>query len=176
MMDPILRKVSARDGEEIAIRAGEAQSNDRDWLVSWHPAPAPPDGTPHGSSGICLTGDGEIVLIVLIASAGTCPVDDRKDRRRGSKPCDGSCWRKHVPRSSRRDCWGSVAAHASRAHRWVRSWSDLWRADIELAPWQPRFEVAHRRTVAAAEVIDQVAMADGLARIVSRALHEASLT
>src|SRR5205809_4787593 len=39
-----LRQSAARDGEEIAVRAGEAQSNDQDWIVSWHPSLTPPEG------------------------------------------------------------------------------------------------------------------------------------
>lgn len=50
--------VAARDGEELAHH-----DNGQDWIVSWHPPPVPPAGTPHGAAGICLTGDGEVVLI-----------------------------------------------------------------------------------------------------------------
>ena len=48
----------ARDGEELVIRA-----NNQVWLVSWHLPPTPPDGTPHGASGVCVTGEGNVVLV-----------------------------------------------------------------------------------------------------------------
>jgi len=40
----------AADGVQIPIRSGGQQ-----WLVSWHPPPEPPDGTPHGAEGVCVT-------------------------------------------------------------------------------------------------------------------------
>ncbi|MDQ6833300.1 MAG: hypothetical protein M3008_07875 [Chloroflexota bacterium] len=56
--DRAVRQTAARDGEEIAFRA-----DNEDWIVSWHPPATSPDGTPHGAAGLCVTGDGEIVLI-----------------------------------------------------------------------------------------------------------------
>ena len=50
--------VTARDGEEILVRA-----NGQVWSQSWHPPPTPPAGTPHGSLGICVTAEGDIVLV-----------------------------------------------------------------------------------------------------------------
>lgn len=42
----------------------EAFANDERWIASWHPASdPPPPGRPHGSAGICLTSDGDVVLI-----------------------------------------------------------------------------------------------------------------
>jgi hypothetical protein len=48
----------AADGVPIPIRSGGQQ-----WLVSWHPPPEPPDGTPHGAEGVCVTADGDVVVI-----------------------------------------------------------------------------------------------------------------
>lgn len=53
-----IQKVAAQDGEEIAVR-----SNNQEWKASWHPPSAPPAGTPHGASAVCVTGDSEIMLI-----------------------------------------------------------------------------------------------------------------
>ena len=54
----MVANVIAGDGEELAIRtAGQ------DWIISWHPPEAVPDGTPHGAAGVCVTGSGEVVLI-----------------------------------------------------------------------------------------------------------------
>ena len=52
-------EIAAGDGEEFGFRAG-----DWDWVFSWHPAALPPlCGTPHGSSAICITSDGDVVLV-----------------------------------------------------------------------------------------------------------------
>ncbi len=36
----------------------EVESDGQRWLVSWHPPPTPPDGTPHGAEGIWVTAAG----------------------------------------------------------------------------------------------------------------------
>jgi len=170
------REIAARDGEEIVCRAGEAQSNHQDWIASWHSPPIPPNGTPHGSSGLCVTGDGEIVLISEDGERWDLP---------GGRPEGHETWEETLRREVREEacatigharllgfCRSACVAGPQMGQVLVRS---LWRAEVELGPWEPRFEVSHRRVVAAAEVVDQVWMADGLARIVSRALHEAAL-
>lgn len=48
----------AADGVQIPILSGGQR-----WLVSWHPPPEPPDGTPHGAEGVCVTADGDIAPI-----------------------------------------------------------------------------------------------------------------
>ncbi len=50
------RDIPAHDDEEIAVRAGEAQSNGQDWIGSWQAPLTLPEGTPHGSSGLCVRG------------------------------------------------------------------------------------------------------------------------
>jgi hypothetical protein len=57
-MEQSSRTVAARDGEEIPHRDGG-----QDWVGSWHSPSAPPDGTPHGASGLCVTPDGSIVVV-----------------------------------------------------------------------------------------------------------------
>ncbi len=52
----------------------------------------------------------------------------------------------------------------------------VWRAEVEVAPWEPRFEIAHRRLVTAREVYDTVRARDqAWARIGLRILAEAGL-
>lgn len=138
------------------------------------PAPTPPDGTRHGSLGICVTGDGGIVLISQDGARWDLPA---------GRPEGDETWEETLRREMREEACATVV-HArllgfsrgacvagSQAGRViVRS---LWRAEVELAPWKPQFEMSHRRVVAAAAVVDQLALPDGLARIMSRALHEA---
>jgi hypothetical protein len=51
----------------------------------------------------------------------------------------------------------------------------IWLAEVELAPWEPRFEIAHRRVVPAAELLAHLCMEEGFEPIYRRALVEAGL-
>jgi ADP-ribose pyrophosphatase YjhB (NUDIX family) len=51
----------------------------------------------------------------------------------------------------------------------------IWRAEVELRPWKPRFEIAHRRVVPADELLSHLWMEDGMEAIFHRALTEAGL-
>jgi hypothetical protein len=51
----------------------------------------------------------------------------------------------------------------------------IWRAEVELRPWEPQFEIAHRRVVPAAELLSHLWMAEGFEAIYHRALTEAGL-
>ncbi len=165
------RRIAARDGEEIALPA-----SDGEWVISWHPPLTPPDGTPHGSAGLCVTGDGGIVLISQDGAHWDVP---------GGRPEGQETWEETLRREVREEacatvagarllgfCRGVCIAGPRVGRVTVRS---LWRAEVDLVSWEPRFEVAHRRVVAPAEVVDQLTLADGLTRIISRGLHEAAI-
>lgn len=171
-MDRIARKIVARDGEEIAFRV-----DDGDWIVSWHPPFIPPDGTRHGAAGICVTDNDEIVLISQDGEHWDLPA---------GRPEGDETWEQTLRREMGEEACvivvqarllgfsrGSCLAGPQVGRVIVRS---VWRAEVELAAWEPKFEISHRRVVAPAEVVDQLAIPDGLARIISRALHEAVLT
>jgi len=51
----------------------------------------------------------------------------------------------------------------------------IWLAEVELMTWEPRFEVAHRRAVPAAELLAHLWMEEGFEPIYHRALVEAGL-
>ncbi|MHB8647748.1 MAG: NUDIX hydrolase [Thermomicrobiales bacterium] len=168
--DRTVRKIAARDGEEIAFRA-----DDEDWIVSWHSSLTPPDGTPHGAAGLCVTGDGEIVLISADGKHWDLPA---------GRPEGNETWEETLRREVREEACATVVQarllgfsrgsclagpHVGRVI--VRS---LWRAEVELVPWEPLFEIAYRRVVPSAAVIDQLTIPDSLARIVTRALLEAA--
>jgi len=53
----------------------------------------------------------------------------------------------------------------------------VWRAEVELGPWEPRFEIRHRRVVAAAQVMQHLTITTHpFAPIIRRTLHEAGIS
>ncbi len=139
------------------------------------PAPDAPDGTPHGAAGICVTSDGGIVLISEDGEHWNIP---------GGRP-EGD---ETLEETLRREVWEEACATVTTATLLgfsrgvciaglqagrviVRS---LWRAAVELAPWEPQFEITHRHVAAVTDVMDTLAMSDGHVRIICRALDEAA--
>ena len=51
----------------------------------------------------------------------------------------------------------------------------IWRAEVALLPWRPRYEIPHRRVVPAAELLSHLWMEQGFEPIYHRALAEAGL-
>ena len=51
----------------------------------------------------------------------------------------------------------------------------VWRAEVELMPWEPRFEIRHRRVIPASELPSHLWMEEGFEPIYHRALAEAGL-
>ncbi|HJY06850.1 MAG TPA: hypothetical protein VJ323_11065, partial [Bryobacteraceae bacterium] len=51
----------------------------------------------------------------------------------------------------------------------------VWLAKVELMPWEPRFEIPHRRVVPAAELLAHLWMEEGFEPIYYRAIVEARL-
>ena len=68
---------------------------------------------------------------------------------------------------------GACVQGPERGRVLVRS---VWRAEVELAPWQPRFEIPHRRVVATADVMGELVLGNhAFAPIIRRELQEASI-
>src|SRR5229473_2572284 len=134
----------AADGVQIPIRSGGQQ-----WLVSWHPPPEPPDGTPHGAEGVCVTPGGSIVVISRDGKRWDLPA---------GRPEPGESWEQTLRREMDEEACativrarllgftrGQCVTGPERGRVLVRS---VWRADVELRPWEARFEIADRRVVA----------------------------
>jgi ADP-ribose pyrophosphatase YjhB (NUDIX family) len=169
---PSAEGLVAADGQELQI-----QSNGQDWLVSWHPPPLPPPGTPHGAEGVCVTPAGEVVLISPDGKLWDLPA---------GRPEVGETWEDTLRREMLEEACATVVAATllgftrgacvrgpETGRVLVRS---VWRAEVELAPWEPRFEIAHRRVVAATHVMGHLAIeTHPFAPIIRRELQEASV-
>lgn len=139
------RNLAARDGEEFAFSA-----NDGDWIVSWQPAAVAPEGTPHGATGICLTGDGSLVLISHDGERWGLP---------GGRPEEHESWEQTLHREVLEEACAIVTQARLLGFTQSRCLSgpekglvlvrSLWRAEVELATWKPQFEMTHRLVVPA---------------------------
>jgi ADP-ribose pyrophosphatase YjhB (NUDIX family) len=162
----------AADGQEIPIRSGG-----QDWLVSWHPPPRAPPGTPHGAEGVCVTSAGDIVLISPDGKLWDLPA---------GRPEIGETWEDTLHREMLEEACATVVEATllgftrgvciqgpEKGRVLVRS---VWRAEVELGPWEPRFEIPHRRVVAAGDVLGHLAIeTHPFAPIIRRELQEASV-
>lgn len=163
---------AAADGEQFAIR-----SNGQDWIVSWYPPPLPPSGTPHGAQGICVTSDGKIVVVSEDGERWGFPA---------GRPEPGETWEDTLRREVFEEACATVigtrllgftrgrcVAGREQGLVLVRS---MWRADVELGPWEPQFEIRHRHVVAATDsALQRMLATDPFAPIIRRSLNEAAL-
>jgi ADP-ribose pyrophosphatase YjhB (NUDIX family) len=137
-----------RDGEEYLIHA-----DGQTWAASWHPPDTPPDGRPHGATGVCVTGAGDVVLISTDGEhwdlpAGRPEGDETWEQTLRREMLEEACARVRHARLlgfSRGVC---LEGH-EQGLVLVRS---VCRADVDLEPWDPQFEIPHRRLVSADEL------------------------
>ena len=161
----------ARDHEEIPVR-----SNGADWLTAWHPPVEIPPGTPHGANGWCVTAEHNVVLISNDAERWGWP---------GGRPEGNESWEQTLRREILEEaccivreaqllgfCRSVCLSGPEKDLVLVRS---IWRAEVDLMPWEPRFEIAHRRLVSTDELLSNLWMEDGFQPIYHRALREAAL-
>ncbi|HKU27219.1 MAG TPA: NUDIX domain-containing protein, partial [Candidatus Sulfotelmatobacter sp.] len=131
---------AARDAEEFAVR-----SNRGDWLISWHPPISTPTGTPHGANAFCVTADDQVVLISNDGKRWGWP---------GGRPDGNETWEQTLRREILEEicatvrnarllgfCRGACRTGSEKGRVLVRS---VWRAEVELLSWEPRFEIRHR--------------------------------
>lgn len=161
----------AHDSEEFAVR-----SNGGDWLVAWHSPVAVLAGKAHGANTFCVTADVGVVLISNDGERWGWP---------GGRPEGDESWEQTLRREVLEETCASVnyarLLGFCRAVCLTGPETDLvlvrsaWRAEVELLPWEPRFEIAHRRVVPATELLSHLWMEAGFEPIYYRALAEAGL-
>jgi ADP-ribose pyrophosphatase YjhB (NUDIX family) len=129
----------------------------QDWVISWHPPAMPPAGTPHGSSAVCLTGGGEVVLVRTGDGGWTIP---------GGRSEPGETWEETLHREVAEEACATVTgstllgwgqAHCIRGHEagkvLVRS---LWLAHTVVDAWEPAFEMTERILLPPAQALEAV--------------------
>jgi ADP-ribose pyrophosphatase YjhB (NUDIX family) len=131
----------ARDDQQYALH-----SNGQDWLVSWHPpSRPPPEGKRHGSAAVCFTLDGQVVLGTEDGIAWGLP----GGRPEGNEDWRDTLYREVLEEACARVTWATLLGYSRGAcihgHEAglviVRA---LWYAEVELQPWEPRFEITQR--------------------------------
>lgn len=169
----MIEPIPARDGETMATVAGGQH-----WLVSWHPAGVRPEGRPHGAAGVCV--DNSRRDLVLISPDGVhwgFPA---------GRPKGAETIRETLVREMREeacvdvlDAWllGFSRSECVQGREeglvLIRSY---WLSEVRIEPWEPKFEVIHRRIVAATGASAFVRDPDPAAtRISMRALAESCL-
>ncbi len=158
----------ARDYVEIPI---EVQG--QEWLMAWYPPADAPDGTPHGSAGICLTEDDHVILISNDRNSWDLPA---------GRPEGNETWVQTLRREMQEEACATVTDAQllgfSRG-RCVRGNEEglilvraIWLAHVDLGEWIPEYEVLHRKLVPKSQAMSQLLPTE-YEPIVARAFEEA---
>jgi ADP-ribose pyrophosphatase YjhB (NUDIX family) len=155
-------EATTAEGAQGAVTHGEVVVDGRDyliptggqeWRVRWFPPAAEPVGTAHGAAAVCVADD----RVVLVSD------DGERWGIPGGRPEAGEDWAATLRREVLEEACAVVTAcellgfsrgvctrGPQRGLALVRS---IWRADVRLEPWRPRFEMTHRRLAPAAEAL-----------------------
>jgi len=147
--------------------------NGQEWHVAWYPPPDPPPGTPHGAEAVCRAGD----RIVVVSPDG-----ERWGLPAG-RPEGPEQWVDTMRREVREEACAEVmecrllgfsrgvcVRGPQEGLVLVRS---MWRAEVRLDAWEPRFEMDHRRLLSAEEAFPFLTIPDGLGPFYRRLFAEA---
>ncbi|MEV0166639.1 8-oxo-dGTP pyrophosphatase MutT (NUDIX family) [Nonomuraea fuscirosea] len=169
MTEPI---VPAPDHEPLSV-----QSHGQSWLASWHPAGDPPPGRPHGSAGVCLTDADELVLISHDGEHWGFPAGRPEGEETYEETLRREMWEEACVTVTAARLLGYVRSECVRGHeRGLVLVRAFWRAATLPHPWEPRFEIRHRRLVPAADARHHVRDPNVVnRRFDHRALAEAGL-
>ena len=164
--------------DDIAMNGRDlvASSNGQDWRVGWYPPPDPPPGTPHGAAAVCISDD----RVVLVSG------DGRRWGLPGGRPEQRERWVDTLRREVLEEACAVVTSArllgftrgvcvrgTEEGLVLVRS---MWRAEVRLQRWAPRFEITHRRLVPADDALRSVTIAEpGVGPIYRRMFVEAAI-
>ncbi len=156
------------DGEQL-----EYHGNGEHWLVSSHPSPHPPDGTPHGSTAIALTASNDLVLVSQDGEIWDLP---------GGRPEPGEEPRATLDREMLEEACARVedatllgfmrGACIQGPEEGLIIVRSFWRASVSLLKWQPRYEMKHRCLVRPDEGLTRITPT-GPMSLYERMFHEA---
>lgn len=141
---------------------GDIESSGQTWNVLWYPPPEAPAGKRHGAAGICVTLQGEVVLISNDGTLWDLPA---------GRPESNEDWRDTLRREMHEEACVTVIAErllgfcVSRCTQGPQTGVVLvrsfWLALVSVDDWDPQFEIECRRIVSVNEVwshIDQAFM------------------
>jgi 8-oxo-dGTP pyrophosphatase MutT (NUDIX family) len=169
----VTQRVAAGDFEPMTVMSGGQR-----WVVAWQPPKRTPEGRPHGAAGVCVSFDRQLVLIspdgVHWGFPAGRPEGEETDRETLTREMsEEACVRVDDARLlgfARSRCLSGRESGLVL----VRSY---WLAEVTVGPWEPQFEIPHRRLVPVGEATARVRDPDVAAtRISMRALAEAGLT
>lgn len=145
---------TAKDGEEFLFHL--FHTGGQDVVVSWHPPSTPPEGRRHGAAGVCFS-EGQVVLISNDGVSWEWPA---------GRPEGKEEWRETLEREMQEEACarvvkarllgfgrGECVAGTEKGLVLVRS---VWRADVVLEAWEPRFETKGRLVVPVEEAMRRI--------------------
>ena len=153
----------------------QVETNGQDVLVTWFPSHDVPEGKRHGSTGICVTENGNVVLITQDGKSWSLPA---------GRPEGSESWEETLRREVREEACVEVTdakllgferGECIRGHKkglvLVRS---CWLANVQLLEWMPEHETLARKLVLPDQVLSELAP-DVFAPLNHRALIIAGL-
>jgi ADP-ribose pyrophosphatase YjhB (NUDIX family) len=135
----------------------QVEAGGQDILVTWFPAHDVPEGKRHGSAGICVTDNNEIVLITPDGKNWGFP---------GGRPEDDESWEETLRREVREEACVEVRnarllgfgrTKCIRGHEkglvLVRS---IWLAKVQLNGWEPEPGMLARKPVSPEKILEEL--------------------